>query len=144
MATGTTAGNGLIGLRAVGAARYDSIMCSIEQRLKEIGQAIEELAVQAGMPADSVTDGGVDVPEQDTAPGGAATPAAGGATGGAADGEASTNTEDLTGTEQDDSGRILARLAELWGLLADLDPEVARRLAGYQALLSPADLRPAA
>lgn len=29
---------------------------------------------------------------------------------------------------------IVARVAELWGLLAELDPEVARRLAGYQAL----------
>jgi hypothetical protein len=36
----------------------------------------------------------------------------------------------------DDSGHVLARLAELWALLADLDPEVAKRLAGYQALLS--------
>jgi hypothetical protein len=71
-------------------------MCSIEQRLEEIGQAIEELAVQAGMPAE---------------------------------GEAAI--------EPDDSSRVLARLAELWGLLADLDPEVARRLAGYQALLWP-------
>lgn len=73
-------------------------MCSIEQRLEEIGLAIGELAVQAGMPA-----------------------------------------EGAASIEPDDSGRILARLAELWGLLADLDPEVARRLAGYQALLSPAD-----
>ncbi|HEY3905695.1 MAG TPA: hypothetical protein VGM14_17440 [Streptosporangiaceae bacterium] len=78
-------------------------MCSIERRLEDIGQAIEELAVQAGMPAE----------------------------GGAA-------------IEPDDSSRILARLAELWGLLADLDPEVARRLAGYQALLSPVDLSAAA
>ena len=71
-------------------------MCSIEQRVQEIGQAIEELAVQAGMPA-----------------------------------------EGAAAIEPDDSSRILARLAELWGLLADLDPEVARRLAGYQALLWP-------
>ncbi|HXS65476.1 MAG TPA: hypothetical protein VN767_21675 [Streptosporangiaceae bacterium] len=41
--------------------------------------------------------------------------------------------------EPDDSSRIVARLAELWGLLAELDPEVARRLAGYQALLSPTE-----
>ena len=74
-------------------------MCSIEQRLEEIGRAIEELAVQARMPAGS---------------------------------EAAVAIE-----PDDDSSRVLARLAELWGLLADLDPEVARRLAGYQALLSP-------
>jgi hypothetical protein len=78
-------------------------MCSIEQRLDEIGQAIEELATRASLPAE---------------------------------GEAAV--------ESDDSSRILARLAELWGLLADLDPEVARRLTGYQALLSPVDLRAAA
>jgi hypothetical protein len=34
---------------------------------------------------------------------------------------------------------IVARLAELWALLAELDPEVARRLAGYQALSGPGD-----
>jgi hypothetical protein len=96
-------------------------MCSIEQRLDEIGQAIEDLAVQAGMP------------EQGASGAGPATPAAGGP----ADGEA-PDTENLAvGIEPDDSSRILARLAELWGLLADLDPEVARRLAGYQALLWP-------
>jgi len=33
-----------------------------------------------------------------------------------------------------DADPIVARLAELWTLLAELDPEVARRLAGYQAL----------
>ena len=35
---------------------------------------------------------------------------------------------------------IVARLAELWALLAELDPEVARRLAGYQALSAHAEL----
>ena len=29
---------------------------------------------------------------------------------------------------------MVVRVAELWGLLAELDPEIARRLAGYQAL----------
>jgi hypothetical protein len=33
-----------------------------------------------------------------------------------------------------DADPIVARLAELWALLAELDPEVARRVAGYQAL----------
>jgi hypothetical protein len=92
-------GNGLISLRTVGSARYDSIMCSIEQRVAEIGRAIDELAS-------------------------------------AENAAAATDTED--------SGRILARLAELWALLADLDPEVAKRLPGYQALLSPADAANAA
>ncbi len=39
-----------------------------------------------------------------------------------------------------DTDPIVARLAELWALLAELDPEVARRLAGYQALSTPTDL----
>jgi hypothetical protein len=74
-----------IGLRAVSTTYYDSIMCSTaEQRIAEIRQAIDELAVKAA-------------PAADTDP-------------------------------------IVARLAELWALLAELDPEVARRLAGYQAL----------
>jgi hypothetical protein len=33
-----------------------------------------------------------------------------------------------------DTDPIVARVAELWALLAELDPEVAKRLAGYQAL----------
>ncbi|HWF79390.1 MAG TPA: hypothetical protein VN695_02325 [Streptosporangiaceae bacterium] len=69
-------------------------MCSIAaQRIAEIGQAIDALAVQA-WPAASDTE------------------------------------------------RIVARLAELWGLLAELDPEVARRLAGYQNLSALTDLWP--
>jgi hypothetical protein len=39
-----------------------------------------------------------------------------------------------------DADPIVARLAELWTLLAELDPEVARRLAGYQALSAHAEL----
>jgi len=66
-------------------------MCSIEQRVAEIGRAIDELAIEAQDPT-----------------------------------------------------LVVARLAELWALLAELDPEVARRLAGYQALLSPANLPRAA
>jgi hypothetical protein len=38
-----------------------------------------------------------------------------------------------------DTDPIVARLAELWTLLAELDPEVARRLAGYRALSAPAN-----
>jgi len=41
-----------------------------------------------------------------------------------------------------DTGPIVARLAELWALLAELDPEVARRLAGYENLSAPTDLWP--
>ncbi len=39
----------------------------------------------------------------------------------------------------DDTGSRLTRLAELWALLAELDPEVARRLVGYQAITTRQD-----
>jgi hypothetical protein len=42
----------------------------------------------------------------------------------------------------DDTDPIVTRLAELWVLLAELDPEVARRLPGYQNLSALADLCP--
>jgi len=44
------------------------------------------------------------------------------------------------GAAADDTDPILARLAELWALLAELDPEVAKRLAGYQSLSALTDL----
>lgn len=47
--------------------------------------------------------------------------------------------DDLAVRAAADSDPIVARLAELWALLAELDPEVGRRLAGYQALSTPAD-----
>jgi hypothetical protein len=43
-----------------------------------------------------------------------------------------------------DTDPIVARLAELWALLAELDPEVGRRLAGYQNLSALTDLLRAA
>lgn len=43
-------------------------------------------------------------------------------------------------TAANDTDPIVARVAELWALLAELDPEVGKRLAGYQNLSSPADL----
>ncbi len=93
MAAGTPARNELISLRTVGPDEYHSIMCSMEQRIAEIGRAIDELAIRAAEGTD---------PAQ------------------------AENT-------------VAARLAELWALLAELDPEVARRVAGYQALLPGAD-----
>jgi hypothetical protein len=129
-------------------------MCSIEQRLKEIGQAIEDLAIQAKMPPEGEARKVRAESEQGKArteaeaghvqaagalPGHAEASVAGDDA--PADGAASTDIEHSAAmAEPDESSRILARLAELWGLLADLDPEVARRLAGYQALLSPGDL----
>ena len=32
----------------------------------------------------------------------------------------------------EDSGHVVSRLAELWALLAELDPDIARRLPTYQ------------
>jgi hypothetical protein len=50
-------------------------------------------------------------------------------------GQAINDLANMTGVnDPGDTEPIVARVAELWRLLADLDPEVARRLAGYQAL----------
>jgi len=46
------------------------------------------------------------------------------------------------GPARGDTDPIVAKLAELWALLAELDPEVARRLAGYQSLSALTDLWP--
>ena len=86
-------------------------MCSTPaQRIAEIGQAIEDLAAQA---------------HAVYAPAGAERPAAAG-----------LSEPDVTGNRAariSDADRVAIRLAELWSLLADLDPEMARRLTGYQA-----------
>jgi hypothetical protein len=34
----------------------------------------------------------------------------------------------------EDTGPLVARVAELWAQLTELDPEIAKRLAGYQQL----------
>ncbi len=50
--------------------------------------------------------------------------------------------DDLAGEAEARAGAPdprVARLAELWGLLAELDPEIAKRLAGYQALTKRTD-----
>ena len=43
------------------------------------------------------------------------------------------------GTHAGDPDPRVAKLAELWALLAELDPEIARRLVGYQALTKRTD-----
>ncbi len=43
------------------------------------------------------------------------------------------------GAHAGDPDPRVAKLAELWALLAELDPEVGRRLAGYQALTNHTD-----
>ena len=54
----------------------------------------------------------------------------------------STRSGGDAGAAAEDTGPVVARLAELWALLAELDPEVARRLAGYQNLSALTDLWP--
>src|SRR5215831_13474474 len=89
-------------------------MCSsAARRIAEIGQAIDDLAVTASRGAKAV--------------------AMGEAAGSAASTEAATG----------DTDPVVARLAELWALLAELDPEMARRVAGYQGLTALTDLWPA-
>lgn len=78
-------------------------MCSTsKQRLAEIGQAIDDLAAQAGA-------------------------AAAGAAGTGA------STALARRHEGADADEVMKRLADLWAKLAQLDPEVARRLPTYEA-----------
>ncbi|HXL16406.1 MAG TPA: hypothetical protein VN961_02675 [Streptosporangiaceae bacterium] len=76
-------------------------MCSTAvQRIAEIGQAIDELAAQAG----------------------------------AAEARSGRTSEGQTFEGQtSDSDQVVIRLAELWAQLAELDPDVARRLPTYEA-----------
>jgi hypothetical protein len=100
-------------------------MCSTPvQRIAEIGQAIDDLAADAqtayaaaarrrSVEADSARAPGTAPSEaRPSDPGpfvaGAAAPAS-------------------------DTDQVVIRLAELWALLAELDPEVARRLPTYEA-----------
>ncbi len=50
-----------------------------------------------------------------------------------------SNGEAGAGSTPQGTDPIVARVAELWTLLAELDPEVARRLVGYQKLSAPTD-----
>ena len=107
-------------------------MCSTAaQRIAEIGRAIDDLAVQAR-------------PAAQVGPANQAGPAA--KAGSPAQGDPATQAAPTAQTEAaasaGDTDPIVARLAELWGLLAELDPEVARRLAGYQNLSALTDLWP--
>ncbi len=76
-------------------------MCSTAvQRIAEIGQAIDELAAQAG----------------------------------AAEARSGRTSEGQTSEGRtSDSDQVVIRLAELWAQLAELDPDVARRLPTYEA-----------
>lgn len=114
-------------------------MCSNpRQRIAEIGQAIDDLAAEAlaayspasrlapvqAVAGDPGVTGG-----QATAGGGQATACGGQATAGGGDPAAGpAGTSAIT-----DADLVVIRLARLWALLAELDPEVARRLPTYEA-----------
>ena len=114
-------------------------MCSTSvQRIAEFGQAIDDLAADArtayGARRRGALPGGPDQasPREAAAPATAPrapVPAAPGAgSTGAGPGREAASEAD----EADEADRVVIRLAELWGQLASLDPEVARRLAGYE------------
>ena len=78
-------------------------MCSTsEQRLAEIGRAIDDLAAQAEAGAAGAAGTGLS-----TAP--------------------------ARRHEGADAEEVMKRLADLWAKLAQLDPEVARRMPTYEA-----------
>jgi hypothetical protein len=96
--------------RDVGRSSYDSIMCSTrEQRIAQIGQAIDDLAAQA-----------------DSA-------GAAGANGARANSAAARGARNKANAAAADADQVFLRLAELWAQLAQLDPEVAKRLPTYEA-----------
>jgi hypothetical protein len=82
-------------------------MCSTDpQRIAEIGKALDELAAEA-----------------------AEKPGRAGQTSDPAD----ASNADVSAASVSDTDRVVIRLAQLWAQLAELDPEVARRLPRYQA-----------
>ncbi len=86
--------------RSVSRPGYDSIMCSTpEQRIAQIGQAIDDLAARADTTGAADPDG--------------------------------RQARTLAGGFDED--QVVTRLAELWSQLAELDPEVAKRLPTYEA-----------
>jgi hypothetical protein len=92
-------------------------MCSTSvQRLAEIGRAIDDLAAQAEAKSREAGRAG-------------ATVGAGAA--GAVDVPASALSE--RGQANDNTDQVMQRLADLWAKLAQLDPEVAKRLPTYEA-----------
>jgi predicted lipid-binding transport protein (Tim44 family) len=110
-------------------------MCSTPvQRIAEIGQAIDDLAAdaQAAYSAAGLRrqrPAGADTrPAQDAAPSDAAAA-------GQADQADPAHPADPAGSASSasDTDQVVIRLAELWALLAELDPEVARRLPTYEA-----------
>jgi hypothetical protein len=92
-------------------------MCSTSvQRLAEIGRAIDDLAAQA---------------EANSREAGRAGAAGTACAAGAVDVPASAFSE--RGRADDNTDQVMRRLADLWAKLAQLDPEVAKRLPTYEA-----------
>jgi hypothetical protein len=92
-------------------------MCSTSvQRLAEIGRAIDDLAAQA---------------EANSREAGRAGAAGTAGAAGAVDVPASALSE--RAQADDNTDQVMQRLADLWAKLAQLDPEVAKRLPTYEA-----------
>jgi len=123
-------------------------MCSTPvQRIAQIGQAIDDLAADAQTAYGPGRRGRLPAEPDRASPqvlGEAAVPAAGpavadpavaspAAAGPAAAGPVPAEPSPEPGPgAASEADRVVIRLAELWGQLAELDPEVARRLAGYE------------
>jgi hypothetical protein len=110
-------------------------MCSTSvQRLAEIGRAIDDLAAQAEAHSREAGEAG-----RAGATDGAGPASRAGSTGAAersgAAAIADVPASALSGCGQatDDTDQIMRRLADLWAKLAQLDPEVAKRLPTYEA-----------
>jgi hypothetical protein len=97
-------------------------MCSTSvQRIAEIGKAIDELAALAAA---------AEVRNSRACNG---LPASEARAGEAQAGEAQAGEAQAGEARASHSDQVVIRLAELWAQLAELDPEVARRLPTYEA-----------
>ncbi len=93
-------------------------MCSTPaQRIAKIGQAIDDLAADAQTAYAAAARRPRRPVAADTAPGQAAP---------------SETAAAAAAIPASDADQVVIRLAELWALLAELDPEVARRLPTYE------------
>jgi hypothetical protein len=110
-------------------------MCSTSvQRLAEIGRAIDDLAAQAEANAREAGEAGRTGATDGVNAAGRAGSAGAASRSDAAD-VADVPASALSGCGQasDDTDQVMRRLADLWAKLAQLDPEVAKRLPTYEA-----------
>jgi hypothetical protein len=102
-------------------------MCSTSvQRIAEIGKAIDELAALAAAAEARNGRASKGLPAGEARAGEARA-------GEARAGEARAGEARAGEPRASDSDQFVIRLAELWAQLAELDPEVARRLPTYEA-----------